>query len=144
MSHIKTMGNAATLPVSIISEEAIRSLVDGFYDKVRQDLELGPVFEQAIGEDWGPHLAKMYDFWSSLMLTTGRYKGNPLAVHQRLDALQIDHFERWLTLFGQTCHELFDPDTADAFLVRAHRIAGNFKLALFYRPDQPWPPRSAS
>ncbi|WP_245450745.1 group III truncated hemoglobin [Borborobacter arsenicus] len=143
MSHIKAMGNAATLPFSIVSEESIRCLVDGFYDKVRQDSELGPIFEEALGQDWGPHLTKMYDFWSSLMLTSGRYKGNPLAVHQRLDTLQIGHFERWLGLFEQTCHELFGPEVAEAFLIRAHRIAGNFKLALFYRPDRPWPPEVA-
>ena len=34
---------------------------------------------------WPVHLAKMYDFWSSVMLTTGRYKGNPLGVHMRVE-----------------------------------------------------------
>lgn len=143
MSHIKAIPTAATLPFGTVSEESIRCLVDGFYDKVRQDPELGPIFQEALGRDWGPHLAKMYDFWSSLMLTTGRYKGNPLAVHQGLGTLQLDHFARWLELFEQTCLELFETPVAEAFLVRAHRIAGNFKLALFYRPDRPWPPEAA-
>jgi hemoglobin len=143
MSHIKAMPTAATLPFDMVSEESIRCLVDGFYDKVRRDGELGPVFEDALGGDWGPHLTKMYDFWSSLMLTSGRYKGNPLAVHQGLGTLRLDHFELWLGLFEQTCHELFETHIAEAFLVRAHRIAGNFKLALFYRPDRPWPPEAA-
>ena len=60
-----------------LSEDAIRHLVDCFYTKVRADPELGPIFERAIAGDWGPHLATMHDFWSSVMLTSGRYKGNP-------------------------------------------------------------------
>jgi hemoglobin len=49
---------------------------------VRRDPLLGPVFDRAIGADsWPAHRDKMYGFWSSVMLTTGRYKGNPLAVH---------------------------------------------------------------
>jgi hypothetical protein len=51
------------------------------YAKVRADSELGPIFKRAIPGDWGPHLATMHDFWSSIMLTSGRYKGNPVAVH---------------------------------------------------------------
>jgi hemoglobin len=47
-------------------------------------------------------------------------------------------FDRWLELFSMTCDELFDEDVADAFRAKAERIAESFKLALFYRPDQPW------
>jgi len=121
-----------------ISEDAIRRLVDAFYAKVRRDPELAPIFERAIPGDWGPHLATMRGFWSSLMLTTGRYKGNPLAVHQRLDGMAPHLFDRWLELFGTTCDELFDEDVADAFRAKAERIAESFKLALFYRPDRRW------
>lgn len=121
-----------------ISEDAIRRLVDAFYAKVRRDPELAPIFERAIPGDWGPHLATMRGFWSSLMLSSGRYKGNPLAAHQRLDGMAPPLFDRWLELFGTTCEELFDEDVADAFRAKAERIAEGFKLALFYRPDQPW------
>ena len=57
-----------------LSDHAIRYLVDSFYAKVRADSELGPIFKRAIPGDWGPHLATMHDFWSSIMLTSGRYK----------------------------------------------------------------------
>jgi len=67
-----------------ISEDGIRRLVDAFYAKIRADPELAPIFERAIPGDWGPHLATMRSFWSSLMLTSGRYKGNPLAGHLRI------------------------------------------------------------
>ena len=64
-----------------ISEDGIRGLVDAFYVKVRLDPELAPIFARAIPGDWQPHLTKMYAFWSSVMLTTGRYKGNPVVKH---------------------------------------------------------------
>jgi hemoglobin len=120
------------------SETEIRHLVDSFYAKVRADVELGPIFERALPGDWGPHLATMHDFWSSIMLTSGRYHGNPVAVHLRVAGMEPLLFARWLALFDETCRDLFEADIADAFHVRAKRIAESLKLALFYRPDQPW------
>jgi hemoglobin len=125
-----------------ISDDGIRRLVDVFYMKVRADPDLAPIFERAIPGDWGPHLATMRDFWSSLMLTSGHYKGNPLAVHQRIEGMAPHFFDRWLRLFNETCGELFDEDVAEAFCAKAARIAESFKLALFYRPDRPWPRRA--
>ena len=78
----------------LVSEDTIRHLVDRFYAKVRADPELGPIFERAIVGDWGPHLATMHDFWSSVMLTTGRYKGNPVAVHLRVEGIEPRLFDR--------------------------------------------------
>jgi hemoglobin len=126
------------LEVSPLSDDAIRQLVDSFYAKVRADPELGPIFERAIPGDWGPHLATMHDFWSSVMLTTGRYKGNPVAVHLRLEGMEPPLFGRWLDLFNEACREVFDDDVADALRAKAERIAESLKLALFYRPDRPW------
>jgi hemoglobin len=123
-----------------LSEDDIGRLVDAFYAKVRVDPKLGPVFNRAIG-DWGPHLATMRNFWSSVMLTSGRYKGNPVAVHQRVSGIEFELFERWLALFDETCREMFDRDLAELFGDKARRIAESLKLALYYRPDRPWPPR---
>ena len=120
------------------SEDAIRQLVDRFYSKVRADPALGPVFERAIAGDWGPHLATMHDFWSSVMLTSGRYKGNPVGVHLRVEGIEPPLFARWLALFNETCSELLDETVAAAFHAKASRIAESLKLALFYRPDRPW------
>ena len=126
---------------SPLSEDDIARLVDAFYAKVRVDPTLGPVFERAIS-DWGPHLATMRNFWSSVMLTSGRYKGNPVAVHRRVDGIEYDLFARWLALFEETCREMFDDALAAAFREKATRIAESLKLALFYRPDRPWPPQA--
>ncbi len=123
-----------------VSEDGIRQLVDAFYVKVRADPELAPIFAHAIPGDWQPHLTKMYAFWSSVMLTTGRYKGNPVAKHLVIPGMKPQLFERWLALFDATCRELFDDATSEAFRIKAERIAESLKLALFYRPDGPWPP----
>ena len=133
-----------TMAVKIdhVSEDGIRRLVDAFYVRVRQDAELAPIFARAIPGDWGPHLDKMYAFWSSVMLTTGRYKGNPLAKHFALPGMQPALFERWLALFNETADELFDGNISAEFRAKAARIAESLKLGLFYRPDRPWPPEA--
>ena len=132
-----------TEKIDSLSEDAIHRPVNGFYAKIRIDPELGPVFARAIPGDWGPHLATMRNFWSSVMLTTGRYKGNPVAVHHRVDGIELELFDRWLALFKQTCGELFEDTLANAFHEKAIRIAESLKLALFYWPDRPWPRRTA-
>ena len=122
-----------------VTEDKIELLVDAFYAKIRADSELSQIFERAIPGDWGPHLARMCDFWSSVMLTSGRYKGNPVAKHLALEGLEPRLFDRWLELFGQTCDELLDHSLSVAFRAKAARIAESLKLAVFYRPDRPWP-----
>jgi hemoglobin len=123
-----------------VSEVGIRRLVDAFYVKVRRDPELAPIFLRAIPGDWQPHLNRMYAFWSSVMLTTGRYKGNPVVKHLVIPGIRPQLFERWLALFHETCGELFDDRISEEFRVKAARIAESLMLALFYRPDRPWPP----
>lgn len=125
-----------------VSEDGIRLLVDRFYAKVRRDPQLAPIFLAAIPGDWQPHLTKMYAFWSSVMLTTGRYKGNPVMKHLVLPKFQPVLFDRWLALFEETCRELFDHGICEEFRAKAGRIAESLKLALFYRPDRPWPPEA--
>jgi hemoglobin len=124
-----------------VSEEGIVRLVDAFYTKVRADADLGPIFERAIKDNWPHHLEKMYAFWSSVMLTSGRYKGNPMMKHMVLPGMKPELFTRWLALFEGTCRELCDDTIRAAFMERAHRIAESLQLGLFYRPDRPWPPQ---
>ena len=135
MSQAESATQCPLPRIDSLSEDAIRRLVDCFYVKIRADAELAPVFAHAIADDqWEPHLAKMRDFWSSVMLTTGRYKGNPVALHVSVAGLEPHLFSRWLELFGETCGELFETELADAFRAKAVRIADSLKLALYYRP----------
>ncbi len=128
-----------TARLTDVTEATIVLLVDTFYQRVRRDPVLGPVFDTAIAADaWPAHLQKMYAFWSSVMLTSGRYKGNPVAVHTRVDGITPPLFGNWLDLFEATAAELFVAEIADEFVLRARRIAESLKLALFFRPDQAW------
>jgi hemoglobin len=117
-----------------INEELVMTLVHAFYAKVRADAVLGPIFSRVVGDDWGPHLAKMCDFWSSVMLMSGRYKGNPMVAHIRLKMVKPEHFERWLGLFQETAFEVCTPDTAALFRARAENIARSLQLGMFFRP----------
>jgi hemoglobin len=129
-----------TTPYTEITETTIRVLVDSFYARLRRDPTIGPVFANAIAEDaWPVHLEKMYAFWSSVMLTSGRYKGNPVTTHRRVAGVAPPMFGDWLDLFEATAEHLFVPDLAVKFVNAARRIAESLKLALFFRPDQPWP-----
>ena len=65
-----------------LSENGLATLVEAFYARVRADAELGPIFDDAI-DDWPEHLEKLAAFWSSIMLTSGRYKGQPVPAHMK-------------------------------------------------------------
>lgn len=109
---------------NVVNESSIGVLVDRFYARVRQDNILGPVFVEKIGDDWKPHLETMRAFWSSLMLASGRYKGNPMLKHLLLvPRIGSEHFDRWLDIWKQTTAELFPPETAAIFLSKAQSMA---------------------
>jgi hemoglobin len=114
----------------IVDEIAIARMVEVFYVETRRDPLLGPVFDRAIGDAWPAHMATMGKFWSSVILTSGRYKGNPLAVHMGVPGLDPPMFGRWLQLFAATVTEQFEPLLAQAILAKAHRIAQSLQLAL--------------
>lgn len=84
-----------------VDVEVIRAVVDDFYGRVRQDALLGPVFDAHVA-DWGPHLNKMYGFWSTVLLGDRQYTGNPFVKHHAISELSAGHFERWLNLFAET------------------------------------------
>ena len=121
-----------------ISDEQIRQLVDSFYDKIRADADLEQIFERVVAGDWETHLAKMYDFCSSVMLTTRYRKENLVAVRMHFDGLEIRLLDRCLALFGDSCDELLDSETAGLCWLKAAHIAESLKLFLFYRPERPW------
>ena len=118
-----------------VTDETIRALVDRFYAQIRRDPALGPIFDRAIGDRWPEHLATLADFWSSVMLTSGRYKGNPMAAHAALAGIEPAMCERWLALFAETADALFAPEPAAAFQHKAERIADSLRLGLFFKPD---------
>ena len=124
------MKNEKTMTGNDITEAGLSVLVDRFYAKVREDAALGPVFNGAI-HDWPEHLERLQAFWSSVMLTSGRYKGQPLPAHFKHEAaITPALFERWLALWRETTDELMTPAAAAALQEKAGRIAQSLTLGL--------------
>lgn len=119
---------AAIMAETGLNEDVLRDLVHSFYEKVRRDAVLGPIFAARIA-DWGPHLERMASFWSSVALMTGRYHGRPVPAHT---PLPIDgaHFERWLGLFRETAHSVCTHAGALHVIERAERIARSLHIAV--------------
>lgn len=107
----------------------IRRLVHAFYAKVRQDPDLGHIFNREV-EDWDEHLAKLCDFWSSVMLMSGRFKGQPMAVHAGLADIRPAHFVRWLQLFQETARDVCPPEAAALFCAKADQIGESLQLGI--------------
>lgn len=113
-----------------IDDRDLARLVARFYATVRNDALIGPVFNDAI-DDWPEHLEKLTDFWSSLMLTSGRYKGAPMMAHlKHRSRITSAMFERWLALWREATIAEMPPGIAASMQMKAERIAQNFKLAL--------------
>lgn len=120
-----------------MDDEGLAKLVDAFYARIRADEELGPIFNDAIA-DWPEHLDKLAAFWSSVMLTSGRYKGQPFPAHMRHRArITPALFDRWLALWKRTSDELMAPDDAAAVQEKAGRIAQSLQLGMFFRLGPP-------
>ena len=117
----------------MINNEILQRLVDRFYARVREDELLGPVFNEAV-TDWPEHLEKLGAFWSSVMLTSGRYKGNPMAAHlRRARVIKPEMFDKWLTLWADTASAELTPAGANAIIAKAERIAESLKLGLYFK-----------
>jgi len=94
----------------------IERLINTFYDRIRADVILGPIFNEVAQTDWSTHLPRMAAFWETVLFRTGGYTGSPLAAHVRLVALTEmgrSQFDHWLSLFRTTVDDLFSGEHAD-------------------------------
>lgn len=110
----------------IASRADIERLVDSFYERVRGDELLGPIFDDVAHTDWARHLPKMYDFWGGILFGVAGFRGNPLSVHRDLARrvpLGGREFGRWLGLFHESVDALFSGPCAEEAKARAVRIA---------------------
>ena len=113
-----------------IDETVIPRLLAAFYARVRADDMLAPIFADAV-HDWDAHTGRIADFWSSVMLGTGRYKGNPVARHLPHAArMTPDMFARWLALWQQTTDAMLPAEAARAIQAKAARIGESLQLAI--------------
>lgn len=111
------------------TEEQIREMVHRFYQSVRNDGLLGPVFNEHI-EDWPDHLEKMCRFWNTVLLGARSYQGDPMRAHLALPGVESRHFDRWLELFATTLGEIFEPGTAQMVYDRASKMRRALETAI--------------
>lgn len=115
----------------------IKIFVDAFYQKVREDDLLGPIFALRIAfDDWGKHLDRMYDFWNTVLFFQRSYKGNPFSKHAQLP-IESEHFDRWLHLFTSTIDNNFEGNVAEKTKDRAGKMAMMFESRLEHLRDNP-------
>ena len=111
----------------ISTEADIKLLVDEFYKKVVVDPTIGFIFNEVAHFSWETHIPIMYSFWSSILLGSNSYAGNPMVKHLELDKLiplTKNHFDKWLELWEKTVRENFNGSQADEAVTRAKNIAG--------------------
>jgi len=130
----RTAKHEAALAIGI-DDAFISALVDRFYDSVRDDDLLGPIFAARIS-DWSTHLGRMKSFWSSVLHNSGAYSGSPMLKHVAIPGLDRSHFDRWLTLFRATLDDLArDPAAASHVEERAQMIATSLLNGIVIKRD---------
>ncbi|QHS09207.1 group III truncated hemoglobin [Sinimarinibacterium sp. NLF-5-8] len=107
---------------NLCTDEEIERLVHAFYADVRQDDLIGPIFNRRV-DDWPHHLAKLTDFWSSVLRGSKNFSGSPMAKHSVIDGLEPALFFRWLDLFEVNCRKLPNQDLGVQAYAAAQRIA---------------------
>lgn len=119
-----------------IDDAYISLLVETFYERIRDDERLGPIFDVIIGDNWEPHLAKMKDFWASVAFNAGRYSGKPVPQHMKLTNVTPEDFQIWLGLFRKTLEDTAPtPEVVPYLMEKAERIATSLQYAMFPLPD---------
>jgi hemoglobin len=118
-----------------IDERFISYMVEGFYADIRKDDLLGPVFAERIA-DWPPHLARMKQFWRSILHNSGEFSGNPMARHIAIPGLEPRHFVRWLELFYANLRTMTqNPRSAELVGERARMIAESLLAGILVRRE---------
>ena len=115
----------------IFNIEDIILLVNRFYENIKSDDLLGPIFNERIKDRWPEHLEKMYRFWQTVLLSEHTYYGSPFPPHAQLP-VGHEHFLKWMTLFTRTVDELFNGAKATEAKWRAAKMAELFEIKIGY------------
>lgn len=105
--------------------EDIQLLVNSFYDAVKKNPLIGPIFTGVIQDRWPEHLEKMYRFWQTVLLDEHTYSGSPFRPHAAMP-LQQEHFSTWLEIWYATIDRFFSGARADEAKWRGGKMAVMF------------------
>lgn len=109
----------------------IKTLVNNFYGRVREDVLLKDIFNDKIQDRWPAHLEKMYSFWQTVLLEEHTYYGSPFMPHAQLP-VDKEHFDRWLELFYETVDTYFAGEKATRAKWQGERMAEMFHSKIEY------------
>lgn len=109
----------------IESRDDIKQMVNTFYDQIKTDNLLGPIFNSVIKDNWSKHLEKMYGFWQSILFNTQTYNGSAFEPHGKLP-ISKEHFQAWLKLFEDNMDKQFEGPKAEEAKLRARKIGEIF------------------
>jgi hemoglobin len=113
-----------------IDDAMISELVEAFYTRVRKHPVLGPIFAAKV-VNWAPHLGRMKDFWASIAVESGRFRGNPMLKHIAIPGLSPAHFRMWLGLWDEAVAAVVsNPEAVSLFRDRAQRIATSLQTRI--------------
>lgn len=116
----------------ISGKEDVIRMVDEFYNRIRKDNLLAPLFIHHV-KDPVTHLKLMYEFWENVIFFSGNYAGNPMNAHVKVHKetpLEIQHFIRWNVLFNATVDDLFSGKHAEMVKQKANSISAIIQLKL--------------
>lgn len=124
-----------------LSREMIADVVAAFYDRVRADSTLAPIFAERV-HDWPAHEEKITRFWANALLFERSYSGNPMRVHMDAGNVRPAHFHGWLALFDEVLRAKVASPQREQWSSLVHRIGRglSFGLAEYDRPAD-HPPR---
>ena len=113
-----------------IDDALISELVEAFYRRVRRHAVLGPIFASKV-VNWAPHLGRMKDFWASIAIESGRFRGNPMLKHIAIPGLSPAHFQIWLGLWDEAVADVVsNSEAVSLFRDRAQRIAASLQTGI--------------
>ena len=114
-----------------LTQQLVRKVVLSFYERVRCDPELGPVFVNAIGDSWDTHIERIMQFWLTATRLGRGYEGrNFMPAHLRNPSIRSALLPRWLEIFRGTAAEHCSPQAASVLTDIAERMAETLQIGL--------------
>ncbi|HEX2727945.1 MAG TPA: group III truncated hemoglobin [Beijerinckiaceae bacterium] len=114
-----------------VTEPMVQNLIAAFYEKVKRDPMLGPVFDAIIGHEWDAHIEKITSFW---LFVTGLGKGyrtrDFMPAHVRHPTIRASLLPRWLDLFRETASDICPPAAARVLIEIAEGMADSIGISL--------------
>ncbi len=122
----------------IVTREDLELLMNDFYSKLLNDVQIGYIFTEVAQINLKKHLPVLVDFWEQTLFYRGGYKNNVLQIHKDLNektALNAGHFQIWLAYFNKTVDENFKGEFAEKIKVKALSIATVMQLKIEVKPE---------